>query len=171
MWNMRGIPHDATHILPQTNSLVTTFILCQHSLDIDSIIVYNDNIKRLEINYMKIIGERIKQLREGAGLSQMKIGALNGYNQSNLARYELGKATPPLKMLLWYADYFDVSMDFIFGRTDNPQGKLYDYNPKISTDSAQLRQFIEMCFDPNSMVSGKLKSTMMEIFLKESDNP
>jgi transcriptional regulator with XRE-family HTH domain len=115
---------------------------------------------------MKIVGERLKSLREGASLSQTKICGLNGYNQSNLARYEQAKAIPPFKLLLWYADYFDVSMDYIFGRTDNPQGKLYDYNPKITADSAQLQQFIEMCFDPSSPVSDKLKKTMMEIFLK-----
>jgi transcriptional regulator with XRE-family HTH domain len=116
---------------------------------------------------MRVIGERLKQLREGANMSQIKIGGLNGYNQSNLARYENGKASPPLKLLLWYADYFDVSMDFIFGRTDIPQGKLYEYNPRIDADSDQLRQFIEMCFDPGSTVSGKLKSTIMEMFFKE----
>jgi transcriptional regulator with XRE-family HTH domain len=116
---------------------------------------------------MKEVGERLKQLRESASLSQMKLGGLNGYNQSNLARYENGKAVPPLKLLLWYADYFDVSMDYIFARTDSPQGKLYAYNPKITADSEQLRQFIEMCFDPDSLVSGKLKSTLLEMFLKE----
>ena len=116
---------------------------------------------------MKEIASRLKQLRESVHLSQMKLCALNGCQQASLARYEQGQANPPLKLLLWYADHFDVSMDYIFGRTDNPQGKLYDYNPKIVADSAQLRQFIEMCFDPNSPVSGKLKNTMMEIFLKE----
>ncbi|MCL2227744.1 MAG: helix-turn-helix domain-containing protein [Oscillospiraceae bacterium] len=116
---------------------------------------------------MEIVVERLKQLREGATLSQMKLGGLNGVNQSNLARYENGKAVPPLKLLLWYADYFDVSMDYIFGRTDKPQGRLYDFNPKITADSEQLRQFIEMCFDPDSIVSEKMKSTLMEMFLKE----
>jgi len=119
---------------------------------------------------MKEVGERLKQLRGGANLSQMKLGALNGYNQSNLARYENGKAVPPLKLLLWYADYFDVSMDYIFGRTYYPQGKLYAYNPRINADSDQLRQFIEMCFDPDSLVSDKLKRTMLEMFLKEGDH-
>ena len=118
---------------------------------------------------MEIVAQRIKLLRESTKLSQMKICGLNGTLQSSLARYEQGKAVPPLKLLLWYADYYDVSMDYIFGRTDNPQGKLYEYKPKISADSAQLRQFIEMCFDPNSPVSGKLKNTMMEMFLKEED--
>jgi len=116
------------------------------------------------------VAERLKQLRESVKLSQNKLCALNGCQQSSLTRYENGQAVPPLKLLLWYADYFDVSMDYIFGRTDKPQGKLYDYNPKINADSEQLRQFIEMCFDPNSLVSGKLKNTMMEIFLKGEDN-
>ena len=116
---------------------------------------------------LKEVGERLKSLREGSGLSQTKIGTFNGINQSNLARYELGKASPPLQLLLWYADYFDVSLDYIFGRTDTPQGKLYNYNPRINANSEQLRQFIEMCFDPDSLVSEKLKSTMLEMFMKE----
>ena len=119
---------------------------------------------------MKIVAERLKQLRESVRLSQMKLCAMNGCHQSALARYETGQAVPPLKLLLWYADYFDVSMDYIFGRTDKPQGKLYEYKPKFSADSEQLRQFIEMCFDPNSLVSEQLKRTMMEMFLKERDS-
>ncbi len=118
---------------------------------------------------MKIMAERLRQLREGAKLSQAKICVLNGYSQSGLARCEAGQGSPPLKLLLWYADYFDVSLDYIFGRTDSPQGKLYAYNPRVATDSEQLRQFMEMCFDPSSTVSGKLKDTLMEMFLKEGD--
>lgn len=116
---------------------------------------------------MKQVADRLKQLRESLHLSQMKLSTLNGCNQSSIARYENGQADPPLEVLLWYSDHFDVSLDYIFGRTEHPQGKLYDYNPKITADSAQLRQFIEMCFDPTSPVSEKLKNTMMEIFLKE----
>jgi len=118
---------------------------------------------------MKEVAERIKHLRESVHLSQMKICAINGCNQPALARYETGQSMPPLKLLLWYADHFNVSMDYICGRTDNPQGKLYSYNPQIVADSEQLRQFIEMCFDPNSLVSEKLKNTLMELFLKEGE--
>lgn len=110
------------------------------------------------------VANRLKKLRESVHLSQMKLCTLCGCQQSSLARYENGQAVPPLKLLLWYADYFDVSMDYIFARTDNPQGKLYDYNPKISADSEQLRQFIDMCFDPNSPVSERMKKTMLDMF-------
>ena len=116
---------------------------------------------------MKIVAERMRQLRESVKLSQKKMCTLNGCLQSSLARYETGSTLPPFELLLWYADYFDVSMDYIFGRTDKPQGRLYEYNPKITADSEQLRQFVEMCFDPNSPVSERLKSSMMELFLKD----
>ena len=119
---------------------------------------------------MKIVAKRLKQLRESVKLSQMKLCTLNGCNQSSLTRYENDQAVPPLKLLLWYADYFDVSLDYIFGRTDKPQGILYNYNPKITADSEQLRQFIEMCFDPNSPVSERLKGTLMEMFMKEGES-
>ncbi len=119
---------------------------------------------------MKIVAERLRQLREGAKLSQKKICDLNGYHQSGLARCEADQGTPPLSLLLWYADYFDVSLDYIFGRTDAPQGRLYAYNPRVPADSEQLKQFIDMCFDPASPVSGKLKNTMMELFLEEGED-
>jgi transcriptional regulator with XRE-family HTH domain len=119
---------------------------------------------------MKEVAERLKRLRESVALSQVKICSLNGCNQSSLARYETGRAVPPLKLLLWYADYFDVSMDYIFGRTDKPQGRLYEYNPRINADSEQFRKFIEMCFDPDSPISEKLKSSLVDMFLKEGDS-
>ena len=62
-----------------------------------------------------------------------------------------------------YADYFDVSMDYLFARTDNPQGKLYEYRPKIAAGIDEMKQFIEMCFDPQSPMSEKLKQTLLQI--------
>ena len=67
---------------------------------------------------MKIIGERLKQLREEAGFSQNKLAKLIGIQQSSLNRYESGFSNPTPETLLWFADYFDVSMDYIYGRTD-----------------------------------------------------
>jgi hypothetical protein len=53
-------------------------------------------------------------------------------------------------------------MDYIFCRTDKPQGKLYDFKPKIENND-EMRQFIEMCFDPDSPMSGKLKDTLLQM--------
>lgn len=65
-----------------------------------------------------------------------------------------------------YADYFDVSLDYIFGRTDNPQGTLYEGKMKIEKVYPEMDQFIEMCFDPGSPINERLKEALREM-LKE----
>lgn len=112
---------------------------------------------------MKIVGERLRLLREGMKLSQTKIGEMLGTTQASVNRYEMTMTAPILKTLLWYADYFDVSMDYIFGRTDKPQGKLYKYRPKTMKDDEEMRQFVEMCFDPNSPMNTRLKETLIKM--------
>ena len=116
---------------------------------------------------MATVAERIKILRESAKLSQSKIGALYGVKQSSVNRYENALAEAPYETLLWYADYFDVSMDYIFGRTDKPQGKLYDFHPKVYNED--VRQFIEMCFDPKSPMSDKLKQTLFQMMSEDKE--
>lgn len=111
----------------------------------------------------EIFAERIKALREGMHLSQAKIARLSGVNQSNINRYEKMALFPPHEVLLWYADYFDVSMDYLYGRTEHPQGRNYNYVPKKLSDNSEMKQFVEMCFDPKSPMNEKLKEKLMEI--------
>ena len=59
--------------------------------------------------------------------------------------------------------FFDVSLDYIYGRTDNPQGKLYDYQPKIIKENPEMKAFIEMCFDPKSPANAMLKETLLKL--------
>jgi len=111
---------------------------------------------------VKIVGERMRVLREGVKLSQAKIAKLAGTGQSSINRYENNIGDPPFSLLIWYADHFDVSLDYIFGRTNKPQGKLYEFKPQIENND-EMRLFIEMCFDPNSPMSGKLKDTLLQM--------
>ncbi len=119
---------------------------------------------------LEIISKRLRMLREDAGLSQSKLGSLIGVPQSSIFRYEQGKSTPSAKSFRWYADYFDVSLDYIFGRTDDPHGTHYDYNPRFKTIDPEMEKFVEMCFDPNSRMNERLKETLLTILSEESDN-
>lgn len=112
---------------------------------------------------MRELGERLRRLRESVKLSQVKMAELLGVKQSSINRYEQGQSTPSLETLVRYADYFDVSLDYLLARTDNPQGKLYEYRPKIAPGSEEMKQFIEMCFDPQSPLNEKLKQTLLEM--------
>ena len=117
---------------------------------------------------MPTIGSRIKELRATTGKSQEKLSKMFDSTQSALNRYENDQTDPPCRILLWYADYFDVSMDYIYCRTDNPQGKLYEFKPVIPND--QLRQFIEMCFDPNTPMNERLKQSIITLFEEGAKN-
>jgi transcriptional regulator with XRE-family HTH domain len=114
---------------------------------------------------MKIIGERLKQLREEAGFSQNKLAKLIGIQQSSLNRYESGFSNPTPETLLWFADYFDVSMDYIYGRTDKPQGKTYKYKPRFDPEMAK---FVEMCFEPGTRANKELRASILKMVSEES---
>ena len=66
--------------------------------------------------------------------------------------------------LLSYADYFDVSMDFIFGRTEKPQGKNYKYKPKLDPEMAR---FVEMCFEPGTKMNKELRLQVVKMLSEE----
>ena len=117
---------------------------------------------------MKLIGKRLSSLRESLSLSQAKLAELLGITQSSLNRYENGQSTPSVDLLRKYADFFDVSMDYIFGRCDEPQGKLYQYQPQIWKNAAEMEQFVEMCFDPKSPYYNRMKESVLRMFLEES---
>jgi len=113
------------------------------------------------------VGQKLRTMRESLGISQIRLAELAESNQSSINRYEHGRAEAPYRILLWYADYFDVSFDYIFGRTDNPEGKLFKNQPaflKRKIDNTEeFREFIEACFDPRSPMHDKLKDMMIRL--------
>lgn len=113
---------------------------------------------------MEAVAKRLKSLRESIHISQSKLAAIAGSTQASINRYENDQTDAPYKILLWYADYFDVSLDYIFGRTDEPQGKGYGYLPKETrerfADKHEWEQFIEACFEPGSPMNERLKMAL-----------
>ena len=66
---------------------------------------------------MEQIGKRLRALREGVRLTQVQMAQILGVQQSRINRYETGQSTPAPEIFLKYADYFDVSMDYLYCRT------------------------------------------------------
>lgn len=64
---------------------------------------------------MEIISKRLKALRESVGLSQNKLAQISGMKQSSINRYENGSTTPSPENMVKLADYYDVSLDYIYG--------------------------------------------------------
>ena len=62
---------------------------------------------------------RLKELREEKNISQIKLAVDLGLNQNSISRYENGERQADYDTLIKFADYFNVSLDYILGRTEN----------------------------------------------------
>lgn len=63
---------------------------------------------------------RLKELRERKNLSQVRLAIELNLNQNSISRYENGEREADYKTLIAIADYFQISIDYLLGRTDNP---------------------------------------------------
>ena len=64
---------------------------------------------------------RLKELRRKRGISQLKLALDLNMNQNTISRYETGEREADYAMLIRFADYFNVSIDYLLERTDNPE--------------------------------------------------
>lgn len=70
---------------------------------------------------MATFGERLKELRKFKKVKQTDMAEYLGLTSRNYQDYEYGKIDPPTSKTIALADYFDVSIDYLCGRTDKPE--------------------------------------------------
>lgn len=63
-------------------------------------------------------GERLKELRQDAHLSQMDLANATGISQSAIAKWERNKTEPTASALLILADFFHETVDYLLGRIE-----------------------------------------------------
>lgn len=69
------------------------------------------------------MGNRIAELRSNAHMSQFQLAKVLGIGTSTLGMYETNKRKPSPKVLKRIADYFNVSTDYLLGRSNNKKEK------------------------------------------------
>lgn len=67
------------------------------------------------------MNHRLRQLRKSKGYTQVRVQMDTGIEQALLSKYENGERIPPTETLVKLADYYNVSVDYLLSRTDNPQ--------------------------------------------------
>ena len=67
------------------------------------------------------MNNNLKKLRKEAGLTQISLQMKTGIEQALLSKFENGDRIPPTETLIILADFYNVSMDYIMGRTENPE--------------------------------------------------
>lgn len=63
----------------------------------------------------------LKRFRKAFNLTQKQVAESVGMNETAYQRYEQGRREPAFKQLRSIADTYDISIDYLVGRTDNPQ--------------------------------------------------
>ena len=63
---------------------------------------------------------RLKSLRRSRGITQQRLAIDLNMNQNSISRYENGTREADYRSLILFADYFNVSIDYLLERTDNP---------------------------------------------------
>ena len=96
-----------------------------------------------------MIGQRIKQLRKEYNLTQQQFAELINLKNSTISLYENEKRQPEFQTLVKIADYFNVTIDWLFGRVDNKNLLIIEneYIPKdlLNVGVEYLKLAKEMC--------------------------
>ncbi|NPV54674.1 MAG: helix-turn-helix domain-containing protein [Firmicutes bacterium] len=89
---------------------------------------------------MNQIGIRLRELRNSHGLTQRDLAAKLSVSPSTIALYELGQREPDIDMINQLAEFFHVSVDYLFGRDSTPSWWYRDTPP---TD-VELEEFLKI---------------------------
>ena len=107
-------------------------------------------------NYHKKDYQRIRDLREDSDLTQEALCKKLYMHKTTYTNYEQGKHTVPLDFAVQLADFYQVSIDYIAGRTNFPQGMPVVAEeidcPKYFSDlternKGRVEQFVEQLYE------------------------
>ena len=65
--------------------------------------------------------QRIQDLRTDADMSQKQLSEILHISQRSYSHYETGSRNIPVEMLIRLANYYDISVDYLIGRTDKKE--------------------------------------------------
>ena len=68
-------------------------------------------------------GDRLEKLRIAKGLTRKEVASILRIHESTYGKYELNKREPDFKMTIGLADFYNVSIDYLLGRSDEPWPK------------------------------------------------
>lgn len=86
-----------------------------------------------------LFGARLKKLRENSHMTQEEVGSAVGISDRTLGFYENEKRRPNPEMLIALADFFNVTTDYILGRSDDPHSNFAASNALLPTEPIPIK--------------------------------
>lgn len=117
-------------------------------------------------------GERLKKLRIEKGITQEKLGNIIGVSDRVIGYYEADNRFPKDDILLnKIADYFEVSLDYLLGRTDNKK-MVQDIDKKLKDNDIVIAANSKVDLGKLAKAdkrTAKLINTLLDDFLNDDD--
>lgn len=118
-------------------------------------------------------GERLKKLRIEKGITQEKLGNIIGVSDRVIGYYEADNRFPKDDILLnKIADYFEVSLDYLLGRTDNEK-MVQDIDKKLKNNDIVIAANSKVDLGKLAKAdkrTAKLINTLLDDFLNDDDD-
>ncbi len=114
------------------------------------------------------LNERIRQLRLEHNLTAKKLGEILNLSESTISLYENGKRTPNKDLILKISDYFNVSTDYLLGKSNVPNAEfLCDLRKKKPFDvSKELKKIlVQIERNDNIVFNEKLINYEIKMYL------
>lgn len=100
--------------------------------------------------------QRLRDLKEDSDMTQKQVADIIGVSINHYGKYERGETDIPFEKAIILAEYYNVSLDYLAGRTNNQKGI---YSPTLT---AEEEQFLEIFRELTERNKGKL-----ELFLEQ----
>ena len=110
--------------------------------------------------------ERLKQLRQQEGLTQRELAKSIEVGRTTISEYESGKIVPKQEGLLKLANYFNVSVDYLTGVSDNPatrQSNEHELDKLLNT----LDYILMNEYDSPVMYEGVILNTYEKLMISQ----
>ncbi|KMY62993.1 transcriptional repressor of PBSX s [Geobacillus stearothermophilus] len=114
-----------------------------------------------------MLGDRLRKLRQEKKLTQEELGKKINVTKVSISGYENGNRTPDTETLQKLADFFNVTTDYLLGRTDDPTPPEQDDIPEELKDPKLGLFFKELAEAPEERREQLLK--IWEILKSEGD--
>lgn len=85
--------------------------------------------------------QRLKDLKEDFDLTQKQVADIISVSVNHYGKYERGETDLPFEKAIILANYYNVSLDYLAGRTNNKKGK---HSPDITDDELHLLEQYRM---------------------------
>ncbi|NIK11157.1 transcriptional regulator with XRE-family HTH domain [Alkalibacillus almallahensis] len=89
----------------------------------------------------EIFGDRLKLLRKKQGRNQEDVASGVGISRARYSHYENNHVEPDIELIRKLADYFNVKVDYLLGRTNNPHDENEDDFDPIAEHNRLLEKY------------------------------